>query len=667
MMNLSINLTLGSPGAESVLNTAPEPEDGALDSFSLKLADELSEQELTPPIVVEDTRAVDPALLEAIAARQKLAADSEAASAKDGRVWLDDPLAGLPAASENEAEVTETLTEDKPWFDIIEKAKSYGPALQANKTTEITNTTALLNQDHALVGAEDLPQLPLADLLMLPEQPATTSSEAATAEAALAGAPVETDAMALTKAAIPAAAVPPTVVSPTVAVVAAEESTPPEQQVMAEVKATVAVSSESAPHGALLQPNHNPVSQTAVEQVVAEQQVTSSDVASHNIAPQIASATSLASSATALPATMVTTESVSGTSQNAVLAVALGAEPMAEQSIMADEAASLLATAVAGQTETAKDMEPTVQPAKQTAEVKTSGAVVAAAGSAENAVQAAPQRTESSQQAELVTPAIAVPVNPGRMTATVSTDKTQAVNTFAEHLKAVNQTQQQQHQQQAGAEQQTGQGQSKAAAEMMVANQPVPTAANAASFSQQLQQLQPMQPLTEQTATTAALTQPIAQSSAAGQAAQLASRPTETQGWQAPLALTEPAAAQQLKDRVMVQIQHKLQTAEVQLHPEDMGSMQIKLNLQQDQLSVQFVVQQGAAKEALEQQMPKLRELLEQQGIALTEGQVEQRQSGGQQEQRQGRSGASAGAETEFPAVQTVQMKVSDRMVDFYA
>ena len=119
MMNLSINLTLGSPGAESVLNTAPAPEEGAVDSFSLKLADELSEQELTPPIKVEDTRAVDPALLEAIAARQKLAADSEAASAKDGRVWVDDPLQGLPIVAENEAELTGTVTEDKPWFDIF--------------------------------------------------------------------------------------------------------------------------------------------------------------------------------------------------------------------------------------------------------------------------------------------------------------------------------------------------------------------------------------------------------------------------------------------------------------------------------------------------------------------------------------------------------------------
>ena len=663
MMNLSINLTLGSPGAESVLNTAPAPEDGAADSFSLKLADELSEQELTPAILVEDTRAVDPALMEAIAARQKLAADAEAVTSKDGRVWLDDPLAGLPVAAENEAEITETVTEDKPWFDIIEKAKSYGPALQANKIPETSNTAAVpLNQDHALVGVEDLPQLPLADLLLLPEQPATNSSEAATAEAELAAACIETDPIALTKAASPAASAP-----PTATVVAAEDSKAPVHQVMPETKITELVSSEITQHGVLPQSNNSKVSQTAVEPAVADQQEISPDVASSNIAPQQVAVTPLAASAAALPAATVVAEPGSGTTLKTAPALAADAEPMAQQSIIADEAEPLLATAVAGHTEIPKGAEPTVQPAKQTAEVKTNGSVVAAAASNENAVQAASQLTESLQQAELVTAAITVPVNPGRTTATVSGDKTQAVNTFAEHMKAVNQTQQQQQQQHAGAEQQTGQGQSKAAAEMMVATQPAPTAVNAVSFSQQLQQLQPMQLSTEQTATTAALTQPIAQSSAAGQATLAAARPAETQGWQAPLALTEPAAAQQLKDRVMVQIQHKLQTAEVQLHPEDMGSMQIKLNLQQDQLSVQFVVQQGAAKEALEQQMPRLRELLEQQGIALTEGQVEQRQSGSQQEQRQGRSGPSGSAETDLATVQTVQMKVSDRMVDFYA
>lgn len=665
MMNLSINLTLGSPGAESVLNTAPAAEEGAVDSFSLKLADELSEQELIPPIVVEDTRAVDPALLEAIAARQKLAADSEVVTAEDGRVWLDDPLAGLPVAAEHEAELTETVTEDKPWFDIIEKAKSYGPALQANKTAESSSTApVLLNQDHALVGAEELPELPNADLLTLPEQPATISSEAITADVQLETAWGESDTLAMSKADSPAASA-----ALTAAVVATEEITASEQLVITEpaAKATEPVSSGVTQQGVLTESNNNKVSQTAVEPAVAEQQVTSPDVASSNVAPQQVAVTPLAVNAAALPAAPVTAEPASATILKTAPAPAIGAgvEAKAEQSIILVEAETLPATAVSGHTETAKDLEPTVQPAKQTAEVKASGSVLAAAATNENAVPAASQLAEPLQQAELVTAVMAVPVSPGRTTATVSGDKTQAVNTFAEHMKAVNQTQQQQ--QNAGAEQQSGQGQSKAAAEMMVATQPAPTAANSASFSQQLHQLQPMQPSTEQTATTAALTQPIAQSSVVGQTTQQVARLAETPGWQAPLALTEPAAAQQLKDRVMVQIQHKLQTAEVQLHPEDMGSMQIKLNLQQDQLSVQFVVQQGAAKEALEQQMPRLRELLEQQGIALTEGQVEQRQSGGQQEQRQGRSGPSAGTETDLAAVQTVQMKVSDRMVDFYA
>ena len=253
--------------------------------------------------------------------------------------------------------------------------------------------------------------------------------------------------------------------------------------------------------------------------------------------------------------------------------------------------------------------------------------------------------------------------------AAASNDKAPAANAFAQHLKTVNQ-QQLQQQQQSGAEQQArqGQAQAQATAEAIVSTQPVQPVAGTAPFAQLLPQ-QPVQPISEHTATASTLTQSQGQSVASGVAhTSLSSqRPAETAGWQPPLALSEPAAAQQLKDRVMVQIQHKLQTAEVQLHPEELGSMQIKLNLQQDQLSVQFVVQQGAAKEALEQQMPRLRELLEQQGIALTEGQVEQRQSGGQQEQRQSRSGHSAETGSDLSTVQTVQMKVSDRMVDFYA
>lgn len=139
----------------------------------------------------------------------------------------------------------------------------------------------------------------------------------------------------------------------------------------------------------------------------------------------------------------------------------------------------------------------------------------------------------------------------------------------------------------------------------------------------------------------------------------------------ASLSLLEPNAAMQLKDRLMYQLNNKIQSAEVKITPEDLGTVQIKLNLQQEQLSVQFVVQQSNAKELLEQQMPKLKELLQQQGLQLTEGQVEQRQaqdrrSGGEEKSGQRGYAGTAEGEVELAHVATVN-KQSDRMVDYYA
>jgi len=139
------------------------------------------------------------------------------------------------------------------------------------------------------------------------------------------------------------------------------------------------------------------------------------------------------------------------------------------------------------------------------------------------------------------------------------------------------------------------------------------------------------------------------------------------------LSLLEPTAANQLKERVMFQVNQKIQSADIRLAPEELGSVQIKINLQQEQLSVQFVVQQSAAKEALEQQMPRLKELLQEQGMALTDGQVHQQQQE-QQSQQDDRRTASGRAGRGNPqddepevAAQQVQIAVSDRMVDYYA
>ncbi|WP_337881116.1 flagellar hook-length control protein FliK [Rheinheimera sp.] len=141
------------------------------------------------------------------------------------------------------------------------------------------------------------------------------------------------------------------------------------------------------------------------------------------------------------------------------------------------------------------------------------------------------------------------------------------------------------------------------------------------------------------------------------------------------LNLIQPEASAQLKEQVMLMVRDKVQTAEIRLDPAELGSMQVKISMQQDQMSVQFVVQNGQTRDLMEQQMPRLRDLLQQQGIELSQGSVQQDSSSGRQASDgsgQGQNGRSAtaghglGGEDDLTAVQ-VQVAVSDRVVDYYA
>lgn len=241
-------------------------------------------------------------------------------------------------------------------------------------------------------------------------------------------------------------------------------------------------------------------------------------------------------------------------------------------------------------------------------------------------------------------------------------------NSFAEHMRAVNQQLKQQAdspaQQQASADpQQKGQEQAQQQQNNLpAAQQAAATVASAAgtqsTFSNALHAEQ------QSVNTTAAVshTQPVG----ASNLTVAASRPATELS--APVQIYEQQAAAQLKDKVIYQVTNKIQSAEIRLNPEDLGSVQIKLNLQQDQLNLQFTVSQPQAKEALEQQMPRLRELLEQQGLALAQSHVEQRSSQQQEQSRQfaGHSAGQNGQEAEATA-SAAPVRASDRLVDYYA
>lgn len=89
----------------------------------------------------------------------------------------------------------------------------------------------------------------------------------------------------------------------------------------------------------------------------------------------------------------------------------------------------------------------------------------------------------------------------------------------------------------------------------------------------------------------------------------------------------------QLAEKVRWMVNAKSATAEIRLDPPDLGGINIKINLSGDVAQVNFNVQSQAAKEALDQAVPRLREMLQDQGIELGQSSVEQDgQSGSQQE-----------------------------------
>jgi flagellar hook-length control protein FliK len=134
--------------------------------------------------------------------------------------------------------------------------------------------------------------------------------------------------------------------------------------------------------------------------------------------------------------------------------------------------------------------------------------------------------------------------------------------------------------------------------------------------------------------------------------------------------LMQQDAAGHMRQQVSLMLSQQIQRAEIRLDPAGLGMMQIKIDMQQDQATVQFTVQQQQARELIEQQLPRLREMLQQQGIQLAEGQVQQ-QSQQQQQQLAQKGQQQAGAESSddealgMPIQVTV--KQSDRLVDYYA
>ena len=147
-------------------------------------------------------------------------------------------------------------------------------------------------------------------------------------------------------------------------------------------------------------------------------------------------------------------------------------------------------------------------------------------------------------------------------------------------------------------------------------------------------------------------------------------RPTATVQLQMPPGMmpSHPQWGQAVSERVMWSANQKVQTASIQLDPPELGSLQVKLNISHDQVSVSFTSPHAHVRDALEQSLPRLREMMAEQGLNLGESSVNDQSSNQDQSRRERFAADGRGLMEESGVVQQESVQMSKlSLVDYYA
>mgnify|MGYP000267100653 CR=1 FL=1 len=106
--------------------------------------------------------------------------------------------------------------------------------------------------------------------------------------------------------------------------------------------------------------------------------------------------------------------------------------------------------------------------------------------------------------------------------------------------------------------------------------------------------------------------------------------------------LQQPHWNEQIGDRLNLMISRGLQQAEIRLNPPELGMLEVKIQIQGDQANVHFSTPHGQVKEALDAAIPRLREMLEDNGLTLGDVNISQQSLA----QGQSQSGDDAGGQS---------------------
>lgn len=129
--------------------------------------------------------------------------------------------------------------------------------------------------------------------------------------------------------------------------------------------------------------------------------------------------------------------------------------------------------------------------------------------------------------------------------------------------------------------------------------------------------------------------------------------------------VSQPNWAQATGERVLWMVHQKLQSAEIQLDPPELGPLQVRVSVHNDQVSVSFVSAHGQVRDALDMQSLRLREMFEAQGLNLVDVDVSDQGFHGNQSGDAPANPFSTGSEVADEAVSLTETPLnSDRLID---
>ncbi len=128
----------------------------------------------------------------------------------------------------------------------------------------------------------------------------------------------------------------------------------------------------------------------------------------------------------------------------------------------------------------------------------------------------------------------------------------------------------------------------------------------------------------------------------------------------------DPRWADAIAHRLVLMAREGETTASLRLTPQELGPLEIRISVRDDQASVHFGAAHQDTRNALELALPRLREMLEAQGLELANASVSQQSAGGGNAARPTPNTSSAGAQPDTVEVTETKI-ISTALLDTYA